>query len=324
MCHIGQTLTLIGALQHGTCTIQPTKLPFPSTELVDMINQCGLNRLTQFASFVAGHIRNAREDPHLLGMLQGLDEVLHAGLPLPAEEEEWARHNGILLRNLFGNTECGAMLRSVGGRGSDSLFLQPIEGTKYGFFPITPSTEHLESPHRNANAQLLELVVLSESGDCPDPSLRHTDGHFHTGDLFIEVAPQCYIFRGRDDDWIKSENSLRCDTKAIEDNVRSTCGDLISECVVVGNGRPSPTIFVEPMGNVDMEKLKRDIIRRTRHFHSRRYLHERIVSTKYVIIVPRNTLPRTATKGNIRRRAVEEAFKTELDRVYEVATSSDA
>ncbi|KZT05908.1 acetyl-CoA synthetase-like protein [Laetiporus sulphureus 93-53] len=316
MCHIGQTLTLIGGLQHGTCVVQPTTIAFSSDELLDIIRQCGLNRLTQFATFLATHLRNSQEDSRLLASLQRLDEVLYAGLPLPQGEEIWARQNGLLLRNLFGNTECGAMLRSIGGRGSDSHFLRPIEGTQYRFDLVTPAAERVDDTYRNSNAQLLELVILSDSGDCPDPSLRQADGHFHTGDLFIEAAPGCYLFRGRDDDWIKSENSLRCDTKAIEDNVRSSCGDLVSECVVVGNGRPSPALFVEPKGLVDGEKLKKDIIRRTRHFHSRRYIHERIVSTHFIVVVSKGSLPRTATKGNIRRRAVEETFKVQLDRIY--------
>ncbi|OSX67394.1 hypothetical protein POSPLADRAFT_1127795 [Postia placenta MAD-698-R-SB12] len=322
MCHIGQTVTLVGALQHGTCVIQPTTLAFSSDELIRMISDCGLNRLTQFATSVAKHLRNSHENPRLLALLQGLDEVLYAGLPLPVEEEKWGRQNGILLRNLFGNTECGPMLISVGGRGQDASLLQPLEGTKYAFLPITAGSGHQENTHHNANSQLLELVILAESPDCPDPSLRQTDGHLHTGDLFVEAAPRRYVSRGRDDDWIKSENSLRCDTKAIEENVRATCADLVAECVVVGNGRPSPALFVEPKGDIDGDKLRKDIIRRTRHFHSRRYLHERIVSSDYIIVVARNTLPRTATKGNIRRRAVEDAFKTELDRVYKVSSKA--
>ena len=35
-----------------------------------------------------------------------------------------------------------------------------------------------------------------------------------------------------------------------------------------------------------------------------------------IVIVPRQSLPRTATKGNIRRKAVEEAYKTEIDRIF--------
>jgi acyl-coenzyme A synthetase/AMP-(fatty) acid ligase len=187
---------------------------------------------------------------------------------------------------------------------------------------------------------MLELVILAESEDCPHPSLRGADAHFHTGDLFQEPRPGYYVFRGRNDDWIKSENSLRCDTKyvfhlecfyrnksdvippnrAIEDNVRTMCGSLISECVVVGSGRPSPALFIEPATDMDHEKLKKEIIRKTRQFHSRRYLHERISSTDMIVIVPPRSLPRTATKGNIRRQAVEEAYKTKLDTIYTIVS----
>lgn len=98
--------------------------------------------------------------------------------------------------------------------------------------------------------------------------------------------------------------------------MRKTCAQLIEECIVVGNGRSSPTLFVEPSVDTDHEKLKKEIIRKTRQFHSRRYIHERIISPDFIIIVPSKTLPRTATKGNIRRKAVEETYKTELDRIY--------
>lgn len=313
MCHIGQNCMLLGSLQHGACTIQPTKIAFSSSELVDMIDRCGLNRLNQFATFLVTQLRNANKDPELLARMQNLDEVLYSGLALPRDDEEWAYKHGLRIKNLFGNTECGAMLLSIGGKGDDARALRPIEGTSYAFLPIASASE---KDHVDANSRLLELVILSASGDCPDPALRSADGHYHTGDLFLELAPGKYVSRGRDDDWIKSENSLRCDTKAIEDNVRATCGDLISDCIVVGNGRPSPALFVEPKLETDVEALKKMIVRRIRAFHGRRYLHERITSTAFVFVVPKGTLPRTATKGNIRRKAVEEAFESQLDEAF--------
>ncbi|KAJ3558515.1 hypothetical protein NM688_g885 [Phlebia brevispora] len=314
VCHIGQNFMFWGSLQHGSCTIQPTKITFSSDELLDMVARCGLNRLNQFATFLVAQLRASRSNPKLLNALRGMDEVLYSGLALPREDEEWAYQNQILLKNLFGNTECGAMLLSIGGKEANARHLRPIESTRYGFFLVSPQST--ETAHVDANSQLRELVILAESPDCPHSSLRASDGHYHTGDLFLEVSPGCYVSRGRDDDWIKSQNSLRCDTKAIEDNVRATCGDLISDCIVVGNGRPSPALFVEAKGDIDEATLKKDIIRRTRHFHARRYLHERITSTSLVFVVPKGTLPRTATKGNIRRRAVEEAFRLQLDAVF--------
>lgn len=200
-----------------------------------------------------------------------------------------------------------------GGHDKNPALLQALSGTSYLFVPIDSAQG--EAVHQS-NAALFELVILAESPDCPDVSLRHADGNFHTGDLFQQVVSGWYISRGRDDDWIKSETSLRCDTRAIEENARAMCTNLIAECIVVGTGRPSPVMFIEPAVDMDHNKLKKDIIRKTRHFHSRRYLHERIISPDMIVIVPRQTLPRTATKGNIRRRAVEEAFKTEIDRIF--------
>ena len=105
--------------------------------------------------------------------------------------------------------------------------------------------------------------------------------------------------------------------RSIEDNVRATCDELVFECIVVGNGRPSPTLFVEASEKctIDSGELKEEIVRRTKQFHSRRFIHERI-TTEHIVVVERGTLPRTATKGNVRRQAVEEQYKELLDSIY--------
>jgi acyl-coenzyme A synthetase/AMP-(fatty) acid ligase len=302
-----------------------------------MINKCSLNRLHQYATSLSSHLRRAREDPKLLVMLTGLDEVLYCGLPLGQEEEQWAMNNGIKIRNLFGSTESGAMLLSIGGSGPESRLLRPIEGTSYDFTPIASSVAGTSSSgfsvfselpsgdttptHTNANDILFELVIRSDSGDCPHPSLRHEDGHYHTNDLFLEVQPQSFVFRGRNDDWIKMASALRCNTRDIEDNVYTTCRDLVDTCIVVGTGRPSPALFVEPKNLIPgrEQRLKREILRRIRHFHAGRYKHESIMDAKMIVIVQNGTLPRTDTKGNIRRTAVEAMYENVLDEIYNAA-----
>ncbi|KAJ7597639.1 hypothetical protein C8J56DRAFT_325130 [Mycena floridula] len=314
VCHVAQSTILLGSLQHGTCTVQPTNtMTYDSAEFVEMVVKLKLNRLNQFPSFLSHRLTEAKQDPKLLSILTQLDQVLYTGMPLPAAIQDFAYKSGIPLKCIFGSTECGATLLSLGGSGKDAQLLKPFDGTSYAFIPA-----HSTEQDHQSTTRLLEFVVLAGSPDCPDVSLRATDGHFHTGDLFSETTPGSglYISRGRNDDWIKTENSLRCDTKSIEDNVRAMCGDLIAECVVVGSGRPSPALFVECALEMDSEKLKKEIIRKTRQFHSRRYLHERITSKDMIIVVERGTLPRTATKGNVRRQAVEEAYRSQLDQVY--------
>ncbi|KAJ3773865.1 hypothetical protein FB446DRAFT_665977 [Lentinula raphanica] len=313
MCHIGQTVLLVCLMQYGSCIIQPKRIPCSTEELVDMIKFGDLNRLWQFATFFSVHLKAARKDPNLLSLLVNLDEVTTTGLALSREDEAFAYESGIKLKNIFGSTECGGTtFQSIGGNDPATRhLLRPLLGMSYAFFPIASDTDEHQS-----TARLFEFVVLSDSGDCPDVSLRQSDGHFHTGDLFQEVGPGSYIFAGRDDDWIKTENSLRCDTKSIEDNARAMCGVLISECIAVGTGRPHPALFVETDSGLDETKLKKEIFRKIRHFHSRRYIHESIVSPKMILIVPKGTLPRTASKGNIRRKAVEELYKSRLDELY--------
>lgn len=105
------------------------------------------------------------------------------------------------------------MLLSVGGEAENQNLLRPFEGTLYGFFPIEgflPLTE-----------PMLELVILADSGDCPHEALRHPDGHFHTGDLFQEVQPGNYVGRGRNDDWIKNDKGLRCDTRYVRTSLHT-------------------------------------------------------------------------------------------------------
>ena len=106
--------------------------------------------------------------------------------------------------------------------------------------------------------------------------------------------------------------------RSIEDNVRATCGELIFECVVVGNVRPSPALFVEASEKctMDTEELKEEIIRRTSEFHSRHFIHERITLTTHIVVVERGTLPRTTPKGNIRRKVVEDQYRELLDGIY--------
>jgi hypothetical protein len=105
--------------------------------------------------------------------------------------------------------------------------------------------------------------------------------------------------------------------RAIEENVLRVCGDLVDSCIVVGTGRPSPALFVETASNINSEHLKRTILDRIQPFHSRLYLHERITSTSLIIVVPPSSLPRTATKGNIRRQTVEVAYQGLLDNIYQ-------
>ena len=111
----------------------------------------------------------------------------------------------------YGTTEVPMILVSSRDTSFPSL-LQPLDGVGARFVPFCPESGASQM-HQNVNTQVLELVIPADSPSCPDPSLRHPDGHFHTGDLFLKVIPGSYAFRGRAHDWLHCENGQSFDAK---------------------------------------------------------------------------------------------------------------
>ncbi|RGP76867.1 hypothetical protein FLONG3_4950 [Fusarium longipes] len=299
-CHMGASEISWFAVNEGSCVIIPSVFPQPVSEVQYLIDEHGLS--------------NARKDPSLLASLKNTDCVGSGGLDPDSADFEWGRAQGLHMVNVLGSTELGLPMMSDCRENTD--YLKPLPGSKHEFIPIGDSLESGEP--------LLELVVSPESPDCPVPSLRADDGKFHTGDLFIEPSPGRYLCKGRNDNWIKMQSALRCDTTSIELNVMDTCGDdLVNAVVVVGVGRPCPTIVIEPRDssviNSDtdeqglVENLKQEILKRITPFHKRRYEHERVSDTRYIVVVPQGSLPRTITKGNVRRKEVEKVYEAMLN-----------
>ncbi|KAF8522637.1 acetyl-CoA synthetase-like protein [Hysterangium stoloniferum] len=292
------------------CLIQPNRIDFNLDELADLINIAGANRIIQFTPILRSHLEAAQRDPSLLQLFKQMRQITYAGMPLATQWEDWAVGQGIPITNNFGSTECGQLFTSVIG----DRHLQVLPNISYKFVPVGPT-----SIDGADYARLLEFWILPDSPDLPVADLRTPDGGWRSGDLFEEMEPGKYIFRGRDEDWIKSFWSDKIDTRGIEDNVYTTCSDIVSNCVVVGNGRPFVALFVEPSvptPEMEHEKLKREILSRISEFHSLLYLHERIQDPRMIKIVLAKSLPRTAAKGNISRRRVEQEFAADLEAMY--------
>ncbi len=140
-----------------------------------MIRDCGVNRLNQFATFLAQHLRNSRQNPRLLALLQTLDDALYSGLALPREEEEWARGNGIRLRVSFlsisDTTVSDICTRiSLAAQNAAPCFCRlGREVPKWSFnlsmgcrMPSTPLLRNLkQGPHKRNNALLHPCSNLS-------------------------------------------------------------------------------------------------------------------------------------------------------------------
>ncbi|KZP19040.1 acetyl-CoA synthetase-like protein [Athelia psychrophila] len=302
----------------GGCVVQPSSYEFTPIELVEMIENAGVNRILQFTMTIKEYFEFAKSgvpEPRLLGALQGLRQLTYAGMAMPREWEDWAFAQNIPFTTNFGSTEAGQMMTSsIGDRR-----LEVLDEIKYEFAPAD-----ITSVGGQKYTRLLEFRILPGSPDLPHPSLCNADGGWRSGDLFEEMAPGKYLFRGRDDDWIKSFWAEKIDAKTIEENVYATCPDLVGKCTVIGEARPFPALFIEGKDaeELDTEALRAKVLERISEFQRNLYLHERITNVNMIKVVPANSLPRSR-KGAVRRRAVEEQYKEEIEAMYALVNVDD-
>ncbi|KAL7277116.1 hypothetical protein ACG7TL_008961 [Trametes sanguinea] len=302
----------------GGCLTQSAGREITADEILAMVQQCGLNFLLQYAPWLAKLLAVARQRPEVLEALRGMCQIAYTGASLSPADERWALEQGIPLTPMYANTECGPLM--VAQLDSGEPYLRPISEVKCDLAPA--QSENGKNATSGA-LQLCEFHVSADSATCPHPTVRNrSDGHV-TGDLFEEVKPGCYVFRGRSDDWIRTGgNPAFCDTKAIEENVLKTCGDIVHNCVVVGHQRICPILLVEPDASEDVStpqaalQAKRRIIERTAPFNEGVFPHEQITKPECILIVPPGSLPRTTEKGNVRRKATEEHFKDAIEKIY--------
>ena len=64
--------------------------------------------------------------------------------------------------------------------------------------------------------------------------------------------------------------------------------------------------------------IKNKIFQRIVPFHGGRYMYGRIDDPQLIIFMPKAILPRTATKGNVCRKRIEEAMRVHLNTVCQV------
>ncbi|KAJ7717991.1 putative amp-CoA ligase [Mycena metata] len=307
LAHVGSMTTFLAASFRGFCTAQSPAMGMSTEELMNMVKSCGLNRMAVYATFLSTYIRAAQQDEKVLSALQAFRQIVHTGVALNPEDEEWAHLNHIPMTTLYATSETASMMTTVLGIGPDDRLLRLLPGVSARF-----NRYRLPDDTEDTSSELWEMVLPPDAPDSPHPSLFSADGLYHTKDLFEEVKPGLYRFRGRQGDMLKTVHGF-CDTKAVEDNVRTTCGDLVHEVVVVGTNCRRILLFVEvDTTSEENGHLATEIIRRIRPFNERLFHHERIADPRQIRTFPPGTLPRTKEKGNIRRNATELLFAQEI------------
>ncbi|KAJ7183460.1 acetyl-CoA synthetase-like protein [Mycena filopes] len=326
--HLGSA-TLISHLSvWGQCAVQTSRADFDVDELLALVKDAGLNRIFLYAPWLSRLIKFAKADPVVLETLQNMRQIIYTGASMNPDDEAWMVANGLPVTLLYATTEACLCLISHLSEKQHLPAMRIIPTVDCEFIPTTAhidSAELTEGKPGAADTQLYEFFLPARSRNCPHPSVRNRppEGHV-TGDLFEQVAPGRYAFRGRNDDWIRTGKQICfCDTKSIEDNVLSVCSKLVQNCTVVGHNKPHIVLFVEPVvqptSEPELARLRSQIMELTAPFRERLFVHERLAAPEHIVVVPSGKLSRTKEKGNIRRKAVENEFAEVLASIYAVA-----
>ncbi|KAF7297287.1 Acetyl-CoA synthetase-like protein [Mycena indigotica] len=321
--HVGSATMISHLGASGQCMVRLASNTLDREQILELTRLAGLNNLFIYAPWLSKLVNLAKTDPEILTVLRSMRQISYTGASLNPEDEQWIIESAIPATCVYATTEIALCLVSDLDRVKMIPAMRLVPGVQCQFIPTNSLTHELAT---NAHGQLTgnqlyDFFIPESAPNCPHPSIRNRpDGHI-SGDLFEEVSPGYYVFRGRNDDWIRTGPTCAfCDTKSIEDNCMLTCADLVKNCTVVGHYKPALVLFIEPAlalsSESDLATFKMEILKQTAAFNARLFSHERITDARRIVVVPPGSLPRTTEKGNVRRKAVEEDYASLLQDIY--------
>ncbi len=197
---------------------------------------------------------------------------------------------GVRLIQQYGMTELGATLR--GSPGGDWRDLWPVIPAQYW----------------SLEAGTGQLIV---HGDCP------ISGELATRDTFDRAASDALRYRSRLDDVLVHVNGEKSNALAIERMVLARAGTAVDQFVVAGSGRRRPACLVlwkhESPTAEDRVALSRAIDQTNKELPRHSQLHHELVLS--LSASERARIP-LSPKRMVIRRALEEIFRNDLDRLY--------
>ncbi len=75
--------------------VQTSSMDIPDKEFLNIVRMHRLSTVVLYATFLGRLINSAQQDTEMKDALKSIDQIIHTGVALHKEEEEWAYANGI-------------------------------------------------------------------------------------------------------------------------------------------------------------------------------------------------------------------------------------
>ncbi|KAF2802537.1 uncharacterized protein BDZ99DRAFT_576899 [Mytilinidion resinicola] len=245
-------------------------------------------------------------EPGELDVFRGLDHVAYTGGPLSSSIAEQIRQvSGII--TFYGSTETACLPQ-----------LAP-DPENWGWIEWNPYMK-VQMEKTDDLEQTFELVVEVDERTKDFTGLYHNLAgiiRYPTGDLFSPhpTKPNLWRYYGRKDDIIVLSSASKFNPVPMEASLQESL--LLAGALIVGQGRPQPTLMVEPNTNarVVRERILELIWPLVNEANRLVSGHGRIFRSKILVASLEKPFIR-ASKGTIVRGLTEQLYKMEIDSLY--------
>jgi thioester reductase-like protein len=239
-----------------------------------------------------------------------LDVLLYAGGPLPQDVGDAISKHTKTLCQFYGSTEAGQIRQ---------LVPLPEDWSYMVFHP----NEQFELQPTEEGA--FELVLLTDKGVEHTSSLYHNfplEPEWRTKDLFKPhpTKPGLWKFHARRDDILVFSSGEKLNPIPMESSIMGVSG--VGGALVVGQGHPQAALLVELGPNAAFSSDPReDLWPAVEKANNLLPGHGRIA--KSMILIADATKPfARAGKGTVIRRLTEVLYSTEIQRLYDLASTT--
>ncbi|KNC95890.1 uncharacterized protein SPPG_08651 [Spizellomyces punctatus DAOM BR117] len=281
--------------------------PFSPAALLDAVQKTNPTKIVLPPSLLedfVGYLDTTA--PERWSILSSLDSILVGGAPCPQEIGDRVVERGIGLRSIYGSTEAGVLLGPEPGSKEWNV-LRPIIDEQHIKWQVV-------NKERGIYRMFVRTSVVGFAKGVTD------EEWYDTNDLFKQVRPGFWMYRGRGDDILVHITGEKTNPVPMELSLRTH--PLIHEAVILGQDRFQTCAFIlldrqEILKYSPLEVMDQ-VYRAVEDANELAPQHSRLIK-ELVEVLPfgHADFPRTESKGNVIRRRAAVMLKEREQKLYE-------
>ncbi|GAA5814848.1 hypothetical protein MFLAVUS_008351 [Mucor flavus] len=242
-------------------------------------------------------------------LADSLKEIFRSGgAPTSKDMDEFLSKNSICFASIHGMSECVGFLAS-------ELSLDRVDSNTFFFAEGSKDHAYMEL----FDEDRYQLIVKAGSFYLATDVSNRENGDYATKDLFIKskIKDNGYIYVGRADDTLIMSSGEKTDPLPIEHSIRTN--PIVSQCTVIGEGRPCPSVLVELNFEVAkkyfLDHILKSVQETVRKSNTNALRHCTILP-EMIKIIPLDAKLPLSDKGTVVRKRAITQFEDEINEMY--------